>query len=55
MSKLILMSFILAMIVIPARAARNPSPRKGLRSTVTQLFTFYAWYAFALIFLWGRC
>ncbi len=55
MAKLILMSFIIAMIAIPARAARNPNPQKGLRATITQILIFYVWYAFALIFLWSRC
>jgi len=55
MSKLILISMIIAMIVIPARAARDKSPKKGLRKAVIQSLIFDAFYAFALVFLWGRC
>lgn len=55
MSKLILISIIFATIAIPARAAREASPRKGLKKAIVQTLIFQAFYAFALIFLWGRC
>lgn len=54
MSKLILLSIIIAIIAVPARAARLPNPRKGLRKVVLQILLFEAFYAFALIFLYGR-
>jgi hypothetical protein len=55
MSKLILISVIFATIAIPARAARDASPRRGLKRAITQTLFFHAFYAFALIYLWGRC
>ncbi|HYP74530.1 MAG TPA: hypothetical protein VER12_01160 [Polyangiaceae bacterium] len=55
MSKLILFSMIIALIVIPARTAREKSSKKGLRKAVIHSLLFDAFYAFALIFLWGRC
>jgi hypothetical protein len=55
MSKLLLMSFILATIVIPARAARDSNARRGLKKAITQMLCFQLFYAFAVMFLWGRC
>jgi hypothetical protein len=55
MSKALLISFIFATIAIPARAARDANARKGLRKAIIQTLCFQAFYAFALIFLWGRC
>jgi hypothetical protein len=55
MSKLILISVIIAAIAIPARAAREENPRKGLRKAIIQTLFFHAFYAFALCYLWGRC
>jgi hypothetical protein len=55
MSKLILMSCLIGLLVIPALAAREPGPKKGLKRTLVQMSIFYGFYAFALIFLWGRC
>ena len=54
MSKLILFSMIIAMIGIPARAAREKNPHKGFRKAIIQSLIFDAIYAFALVFLWGR-
>ena len=49
------MSCIIALLVIPARAAREPNSRRGLKKALVQMLLFYGLYAFALIFLWGRC
>jgi hypothetical protein len=54
MSKLLLMSIAIAFIVIPTTAARNPDPREGLRRVVVQTLAFELFYAFSLIFIWGR-
>ncbi len=54
MSKLILLSILIAMIGIPARAARQKNPRKALKSVVVQMLIFEAFYWFALRFLYGR-
>ncbi len=55
MSKLILMSVILALLAIPTIAAREANPKRGLKKTINRMIAFYVFYAFALIFLWGRC
>lgn len=53
MSKLILLSIIIAMIAIPARAAREKNPRKALRRVIIQAIVFEAVYLFALRYLYG--
>ena len=54
MSKLILLSVIIATIVLPARAARERSPKKGLRKVILYVCLFNAFYLFSLIYLYGR-
>ncbi len=54
MSKLILLSLMIAMITIPTRAARDPDPRRGLKRAILYTLAFEAFYGFALLFLWGR-
>jgi F0F1-type ATP synthase membrane subunit c/vacuolar-type H+-ATPase subunit K len=54
MSKLILMSILIGMIGIPARAARAKNPRKALKSLIVQMLLFEAFYLFALSYLYGR-
>ncbi len=55
MSKLILLSIVISLLAIPARAAKDPKPRKGLRKVFTVTLAYQAFYAFALMYLWGRC
>lgn len=52
MSKLILLSLLIATIGVPARAARMKNPRAGFRKVVIYMLAFEAFYAFALRFLW---
>ncbi len=54
MSKLILISVLLATIGLPTIAARDENPRRGLRRTLTYMAAFYAFYLFGLMFLYGR-
>jgi hypothetical protein len=54
MSKLILMSILIAIMAIPTIASRDPDPRRGLKRTITRILVFEVFYALALIFLWGR-
>ncbi|HEY4104154.1 MAG TPA: hypothetical protein VGM44_09690 [Polyangiaceae bacterium] len=54
MSKLVLLSIVIATIAVPALAAREPSPRKGLRRVIIGMLLFEAFYVFALMFLFGR-
>ena len=55
MSKLLLMSCIIALMTIPVFAARDSSPKRGLKKALTRMAMYYGFYAFALMFLWGRC
>jgi hypothetical protein len=52
MSKLILLSVLLAMVLLPALAARDPDSERGFRRTVVRMMAFFAVYAFALRYLW---
>ena len=54
MSKLFLLSIVLATIVIPARAARAKNARKGFRNAVIQMALFNVFYWFVLMFIYGR-
>jgi hypothetical protein len=54
MSKLILLSLLIAMIGIPARAAREKNSRKALRKVIVQTLIFEIFYLFALRYLYGR-
>jgi hypothetical protein len=54
MSKLILLSVIIMTIALPAMAARERSPKKGLRKTILYICVFNALYLFGLLYLYGR-
>jgi hypothetical protein len=54
MQKLILMSVIYATAILPLIAARNPSPRRGLRKAVVWLLAFNVIYVLAVMFVYPR-
>lgn len=54
MGKLILLSFVIATIAIPARASRIPGQRRSFRKLVTWLVVFDAAYLFALLYVYPR-
>lgn len=54
MSKLILLSVIIASIVNPAIAAHMRSARLGLRKTLIRMAVLNAIYVFLLMFVWPR-
>jgi hypothetical protein len=54
MQKLILISILLASAVIPARAARERSARRGLRKALFAMLVFYVLYVLALVFVYPR-
>jgi hypothetical protein len=54
MSKLLLLSILIASIALPAKAARERNPRKGLRKTILYMLLFNVFYLFGLLFLYGR-
>jgi hypothetical protein len=54
MKKFILLSFILAMIVIPARNARSKDARAGLKRTIIQMAVFDVVYLLLLLYVWPR-
>ncbi|HEY3449718.1 MAG TPA: hypothetical protein VGK67_25415 [Myxococcales bacterium] len=54
MGKLILASVLFALVAIPAHAARDPNPRRGLKRALWQTLLFDAAYAFAVLFVYPR-
>ncbi|HKQ70296.1 MAG TPA: hypothetical protein VJT73_13195 [Polyangiaceae bacterium] len=54
MSKLLLLSILIAPIVIPARAAGEQNPREGLKRTMVRMLIFNAAYAFAIMYIYAR-
>jgi hypothetical protein len=54
MKKFILLSFILAMIVIPARQARGTDARAALKRTLVQMTIFDLVYLLLLLYVWPR-
>ena len=54
MSKLILLSIIIAAIVIPARAVRAKDPREGLKKTLRYMAIAMVVYAILLTQVWLR-
>ena len=54
MSKLLLISVVVAMVAIPAFAARDPHPARGLRKALLFTFAFDVVYITALRFVFPR-
>ncbi len=54
MTKLLLISILIAPIVLPARAATAKNARAGLKKTLVQMAIFNVFYLFSLLFLYGR-
>lgn len=54
MAKLILGSVLVASIAIPALAARDPNPRRGLKRALWQTLIFDTLYALAVLFVYPR-
>lgn len=54
MKKLLLMSVLFATIGIPAIAAKDPSPRRGLRKAVLYTIAFNVFYWLSLLFVVNR-
>jgi len=54
MSKLLLLSVIVAMVAVPLAAARDPVPGRGLRKALAFTFACDVLYLLALRFLYPR-
>ena len=54
MRSLLLQSLMLALLLIPIVAARDPRPRRGLKKAVVWFVGFSLLYAFALRFVYPR-
>ena len=54
MKKFILLSFILAMVVIPARQARSKDARAALKRTIVHMLIFDVVYLILLLYVWPR-
>ncbi|HYJ08485.1 MAG TPA: hypothetical protein VEX18_05735 [Polyangiaceae bacterium] len=53
-SKLAELSIVIALIAVPARAARQKDARMGMRKLIIWMLAFDLFYLFALRFLYGR-
>jgi hypothetical protein len=54
MRKLILVSILFAMVVLPIRAATDPSPRRGLRRALVGVAAFNVLYLLAVLYVLPR-
>jgi hypothetical protein len=54
LSKLFLLSVIIATIVIPTRMAREKNARKGFKKAMVHMAIFNVFYLFVLLFIYGR-
>jgi hypothetical protein len=54
MAKLLELSILFALIAIPAMAAKDPSPARGLRGALVKAFWFNAVYLLLMMFVYGR-
>ena len=52
--KLLLLSVIIASVVIPVLAARDPNPRRSLRKAVFFMIVFNVLYLLAIRFVYPR-
>ncbi len=54
MSKLLILSVLVALVALPVLAARDPRPVRGVRRAVLFVLAFNAAYALALAFIYPR-
>jgi len=54
MGKLLLVSIVIATIVLPLRAASEPSPSRALRKALISMLAFNAIYFFAILYIYPR-
>jgi hypothetical protein len=52
--KLILISILIATVALPMRAARDPSPTRGLRRAVLWIVAFNVCYLIAIVYILPR-
>jgi hypothetical protein len=53
-AKLTLIMILFVSIIIPARAAADPNPRRGLKKALVQMTIFNLIYVLAVTFLYPR-
>jgi hypothetical protein len=54
MAKLLELMVLFALVAIPARAAREPDPRVGLKRALRHAVYFNLFYLLIAMFVWGR-
>ncbi len=54
MAKLFLLSVMIAIVALPARAARSANPRLGFRKALIHVSVFFAFYVAGLLWVNGR-
>ena len=52
MGKVLLLSMLVMMVVLPLRAARVPDPQRSLRKAVSHFFAFNVFYWVAVLVVW---
>ena len=52
MEKLLLLSVVVMLVVLPIRAARVSDPARSLRKALTHVFAFNVAYWVAVVFVW---
>jgi hypothetical protein len=53
-AKLLLVSIVFATIVLPLRAASEPSPSRALRRVLVSMFAFNVIYLIAILYVYPR-
>lgn len=53
-AKLLLISIMMMSIIIPAEAARQKDPRRGLRRALRNMVLFNLFYVLAITFIYPR-
>ena len=54
MGKLVLVSIVIATIVLPLRAAAEPSPSRAFRKAMISMLAFNVIYFFAILYVYPR-
>jgi hypothetical protein len=54
MAKVLLLSIMIGIVALPARAAREKDPQLGLRKALTWVAVFNVLYLISLRFIWHR-
>lgn len=54
MKKLLLLSVLYAILLLPLLAARDPHPMRGVKKAMLMMVLYNLWYAFAVLNIWTQ-